>query len=141
MSNNKLTRSIWYNIQFDSNITGFLIFLTVFWAGQQHCSMFGFASDKNTYFHQIFTQCIYNQYTYFDVLTYQMWQQVMERNLILLCFFKEFSYIIDEHSSLNGCFSNKLSMIVFLINIHILIHRHARCDCKLLNGTWFYCVF
>ena len=28
----------------------------------------------------------------------------------------------------------KLSQIVSLINIHILIHRHARCNCKLWNA-------
>ena len=41
----------------------------------------------NTYYHQIFTECGFNQCTYFDVLTCQMWLQVIERSLIMLSFF------------------------------------------------------
>ena len=46
-------------------------------------------------------------------------------------FFWVFSYIIDEHSCLKYCFFTKHSQIVCLINAHILIYQHARCDCKL----------
>ena len=35
----------------------------------------------------------------------------------------------------------KLSQNVHLVNTHILIYRYARCDCKLWNALWFYCVF
>ena len=35
----------------------------------------------------------------------------------------------------------KLSQNVYLINTHILIYRYTRCDCKLWNASWFYCVF
>ena len=46
-------------------------------------------------------------------------------------FFRVFSYIIDYHSFLNCCISTKLSQIVCLINVHILVCQHARCDCRL----------
>ena len=35
----------------------------------------------------------------------------------------------------------KHSQNVCLINIHILMYRHARYDCKLWNAFWFYNVF
>ena len=35
----------------------------------------------------------------------------------------------------------KLSQNMCLINTHILIYRHARCNCKLWNAIWCYCVF
>ena len=35
----------------------------------------------------------------------------------------------------------KLSHNVCLVNTHNLIYRYARCDCKLRNVLWFYCVF
>ena len=35
----------------------------------------------------------------------------------------------------------KLSQNVYLINKHILIYWHARCNCKLWNAILFYCVF
>ena len=35
----------------------------------------------------------------------------------------------------------KLSHNVCLIKTHILIYRHARCNCKLWKALWFYCVF
>ena len=34
-----------------------------------------------------------------------------------------------------------LSQNVCLINKHILIYQHARCDCKLWHALWLYCVF
>ena len=34
----------------------------------------------------------------------------------------------------------QLSQNVCLINTHILIYWHSRCDCKLWNAFWFYCV-
>ena len=45
--------------------------------------------------------------------------------------FKEFSYIIDEHLCLNCFISTKLLKIVCLINVHILVYQHAKCNCKL----------
>ena len=38
-------------------------------------------------------------------------------------------------------FTINTSCIWFLININIWIYWHARCDCKLWNAPWFYCVF
>ena len=35
----------------------------------------------------------------------------------------------------------KLSQNKCLVNTHILIYRHTRCDCKLWHALWFYCVF
>ena len=52
-----------------------------------------------------------------------------------------FSYIIIDHLCLNCCTSTKLSLIVFLINIHILICQYARCDCKLWNPLEFIAFF
>ena len=65
----------------------------------------------------------------------------MERSLIFFVFFWVFSHIIDYYSCRNECISIKLSQNVCLINIHILIYQHARCDCKLWSAQWFYCVF
>ena len=35
----------------------------------------------------------------------------------------------------------KLSQNMCLFNIYILIYRYVRCDCKLWNAPWCYCVF
>ena len=40
-----------------------------------------------------------------------------------------------------GHIFTKLSQNVCLINIQFLIYQHDRCDCKLWNVPWFYCVF
>ena len=53
------------------------------------------------------------------------------------CVFWIFSYIIIDHSCLNFCISNKLSLIVYLINIYV----HARCDCQLGKTSWIYYFF
>ena len=34
-----------------------------------------------------------------------------------------------------------LSQNVRLINIHILVYRYARCECKLWKALWFYIMF
>ena len=47
---------------------------------------------KWVYLHQTFTECVSYQYTNFDVSTCQMWLQVMERSLILLCFLGIFTH-------------------------------------------------
>ena len=47
------------------------------------------------------------------------------------CVFKVISYIIDDHSFLNYFISTKLSQIVYLINVHILVCQHIKCDCRL----------
>ena len=36
----------------------------------------------SSYFHQTFIECVPNQYTHFNVSTYQMWLQIVERLLI-----------------------------------------------------------
>ena len=64
----------------------------------------------------------------------------MESSLILLRFYV-FSYIIDDHSRLNFCMSTKLSQIVCLINVHILVCKHATCDCSLWKVLWFNAFF
>ena len=56
-------------------------------------------------------------------------------------FFREKSVLFDEYSCLKCCIFTKLSRIVCLIIIHILVYQHARCDRKLWNALWFYCVF
>ena len=51
-------------------------------------------------------------------------------------------YIKNErHLSLVTHSFTKLSQNVCLIDTHILMYRHARCDCKLWNTLWFYCDF
>ena len=70
-----------------------------------------------------------------------MYLQFVERSLILLRFFKEFSYIIDDHSYLKNCISTKLSQIVCLINVHILECKYAKCDCIIWKVLLFNCVF
>ena len=47
----------------------------------------------------------------------------------------------ERHLSLVAHSFTKLSQNVCLINTHILIYWHARCDCKLWKLLWFYCVF
>ena len=51
--------------------------------------------------------------------------------LYFYCFFRVFSYIIDYHLCLNCCISTNLSQIVCLINLHILVCQHAKCNCRL----------
>ena len=55
--------------------------------------------------------------------------------------FWAFSYIIIEHSCLYCCISTKHSLIIWLINTHIVIYWHARCHSKLWKAFWFYFVF
>ena len=76
----------------------------------------------STYLHLKFTKCVSNQYTYFDISTWQIRLQVIERPLILLCFLDIFSYIIIGHYGLNYCISTKLSPIICLINTHIYMY-------------------
>ena len=47
----------------------------------------------------------------------------------------------ERHSCLIAHVVTKHSLNVCLINTHILIYIHARCDCKLWNAFWFYCRF
>ena len=46
-----------------------------------------------------------------------------------------------RHLRLVAHIFTKLSQNVCLINTHILIYWHARCDCKLWHAPWFYCIF
>ena len=71
----------------------------------------------------------------------QMCLQIMEYFLVLLRFFKDFLCIIDNHSYLNCCFFTKLSQIKYLINVHILVYQHAKCDSRLWKVLWFDYVF
>ena len=61
--------------------------------------------------------------------------------LILLCSFKEFFYTIDDHSCLKSFIFINLLQIVCLINLHILVCQHAKCDCRLQTVFLFNCVF
>ena len=91
-------------------------FPTLFFVtGWKHCPMPEKISQKwvefafgSAYFHQTYTEYVFNQYTYFYISIYQMWQHVMERPLILSSFFWVFSYIFDEHSCLKYSISAKL---------------------------------
>ena len=47
-------------------------------------------TKMNTHLNQTFTDCVFNQYTHFDVMICQMWPQVMEHSLILLRFYRLF---------------------------------------------------
>ena len=74
------------------------------------------------------------------IIKCQMWLQVIERSLILLRFFLVFSYVIDDHSYLKYCIFTKFSQIACLINTHIMICSHARCNYKLQKVLRFNCV-
>ena len=63
-----------------------------------------------------------------------------ETPLDYVVYFKEFSYIIDNYSCLKYYIFTKLSQTVCLINVHILVCQHAKCDCKLWKVLRFYCV-
>ena len=56
-----------------------------------------------------------------------------------LCFFFDFSDIINNHSSLKCYIFTKLSQTVCLINIFNLICQYAKCDSKLLKVLSFNC--
>ena len=81
--------------------------------------------------------CILYEYKYFVIMKCQIWLHAMERLLILLCFFGLFLYIIDDFSFLKYCILTKFSLIVCLINTHILIYWYARCNYKLRKVLWF----
>ena len=55
------------------------------------------------------------------------------------CIFRVFSYIFDDHhhSCLICYISTKISLIVYLINTHILIFWHVRYFYKLRKVFWF----
>ena len=106
-------------IQNYSSVASFLIFETILlgrsltllyvWKKiSQKWTAFVFGS---IYLYQTFTKYMSNQYTYFHILTYPMWLQVMERLLILLCFWV-FSYVFDAiellclHKTFTDCVSN-----------------------------------
>ena len=46
----------------------------------------------------------------------------------------------ERHLRLVAQIFTKLSQNVCLISIHILIYWHARCNCKLWNAHWLFCV-
>ena len=83
--------------------------------------------------------CVFDGYKHFNIMTCQMWLQILGYLLILLRFWV-FLYIIDDHySCLKCCIFTTLSPIICLINTHILICRHARCNYKLrkvLSFNW-----
>ena len=47
----------------------------------------------------------------------------------------------ERHLWLLAHFIAKLSQNKYLIIKQILIYQYVRCDCKLWNAIWFYCVF
>ena len=54
-----------------------------------------------------------------------------------IMFFCVYSDIIDEHLCLKCCIFTKLSQFVYLINVHILMCQHAKCNC----GLWKVLLF
>ena len=52
---------------------------------------------EELYLHQIFTDCVFNQYTHFAMSIFQMWLQVMEPFWWCFC---EFPHIINNNSYL-----------------------------------------
>ena len=66
-----------------------------------------------------------------------MWPQIMDDGSLILLRFRVFSYIIVDHSYSNWCISTKISLIVCLINVHILVCQYAKCDCRLWKDLWF----
>ena len=67
---------------------------------------------------------------------YKLWNA-----LWFYCVFRVFSYITDDHLCLNCSTSTKLSQIVCLINVHILVYQHAKCNCSLWKDLWFNTFF
>ena len=50
----------------------------------------------------------------------------------------EYSSVCSEHYSYYGLHRDlRLPQIVRLINTHILMYRHARCNCRLWQVLWF----
>ena len=76
----------------------------------------------NIYLDQTFTECVFNQYTYFYIFKCQMLLQGMEYSVILLVFWA-FSFMSDWYVNMSnvtvgyGRFSN---IILFYGNFHIL---------------------
>ena len=68
-----------------------------------------------------------------SILFFKM-NDIWKLSKIYLIIFMVFSYIIIDHSCRNCCVYTKTSLIVCVINTHILIYQYARCDCKLWNA-------
>ena len=63
------------------------------------------------------------------------------RSFDFIAFFGYFSNIIDENLCLKYSIFIELSQIMCLMNVHILLYQHAKCDCSLKRVLWFNCIF
>ena len=61
--------------------------------------------------------------------------------LDFITFFSVFLYIIDKHTYLKCCIFTKFLQNVYLIDVHIFIFQHAKCDCRLWKVLLSNCVF
>ena len=73
-------------------------------------------------------------------INYWHYWYFMEGSLILLQFLV-FSYIIDDHSCLKCYIFTKVSQIMCLIDVHILVCQHAKCDCRFALFENFWLLF
>ena len=71
----------------------------------------------NTCLSQTFTECVSNQYTHFGISTWKMWLKFLERQSILIRFFRNFQTKLRtiHHSCLNRSILTKLSQILYEI--------------------------
>ena len=88
---------------------------------------------SSTCFHQTFTKYVSNQYTHFDVLTCQMWLQVMKCSLILLSFFGYFHTLLTNiHVWIVASLPNFQRL-----RYTFLVSQHAKCDYRLWKVLLF----
>ena len=125
----------WFSRQFSGQVGNTDLCLK---SVSQKWATFAFGS---TYLHQSFTKCMSNLYTNFEILTCQMRLQVMEWPLILLRFFEYVHILLLTIHVWIVVSPPKLSIMMCLINIHMLIYQHARNYSKLWNSTLFYYFF
>ena len=82
------------------------------------------------YLHQTFTDCVSNQYWYVKMSDMTSSYGTLLDFIAFLRLNIHRLNIIDDHPWLKYCFITKVSQIVCLINTHILICWHARCNYK-----------
>ena len=89
----------------------------------------------------------YFQKVRYIILVDSRWDEFLTFETVFLNRSATLSFVWKQHhkNERNLCLVAhifiKLSHTVFLINIYILIYWHIRCDWKLWNVLWFYCVF
>ena len=76
-----------------------------------------------------------------NVVEYLIFETLcLGRSKTLTCVFKKYHKNEPHLFLVKGIFT-KLSQNLCLINTHICMYQYVRCDCKLWNALWFYCVF